>query len=79
MTNKEGQEFLHEEISYTDKDNNLPNIPQLCPIESFWSVPKQKVHENNWKTDDDSKLVWRIKKCAKEMNPFVYTFSRAQS
>ncbi len=69
---KESREFFgEEEIPHIDEEDNLPQIPQLWTIDHFLSVPKQKVHENNWKIHDEKKLTRRIQKCSKKIDTSV--------
>ena len=41
-------DFLCENlIHHADKVDNPPNLPEVRPIEDFWSILKAKVYENN--------------------------------
>ena len=41
-------DFLCEDlIHYVDKVDNPANLPEVRPIEDFWSILKAKVYENN--------------------------------
>ena len=35
-------------IHHVDKGDNPANLPEVRPIEDFWSILKAKVYENNW-------------------------------
>ena len=52
-------------IEFVAKNNNPPNAPQLCPIEHFWSLLKQRVYENDWKAES---LIRRISEKAKTIS-----------
>ena len=49
--------------------DNPANLPEVRPIEDFWSVLKVKVYENNWEAKSLHQLEVRIKKCLKEVDP----------
>ena len=60
--------FLCENLIHlVDKVDNLANLPEVRPIEDFWSILKAKVYENNWKAKTLHQLEVRIKKCLKEV------------
>ena len=52
---------------YTRIDNPA-NLPEVRPIEDFWSILKAKVYENNWEAKTLHQLEVRIKKCLKEVD-----------
>ena len=35
-------------IHHVDEEDNPANLPEVRPIEDFWSILKAKVYENNW-------------------------------
>ena len=42
-------QFLEEAgVATLKRDDNPPNVPQLCPIEDFWGVMKQEVYRGGW-------------------------------
>ena len=49
-----------------DKVDNAANLPEVRPIEDFWSLLKAKVYENNWEAKTLHQLEFRIKKFLKE-------------
>ena len=55
-------------IHHVDKVDNLANLPEVRPIEDFWSIIKDKVYENNWEAKTLHQLEVRIKKCLKEVD-----------
>ena len=55
-------------IHHVDKVDNPANLPEVRPIEDFWSILKAKVYENNWKAKTLNQLEVRIKKCLKEVD-----------
>ena len=55
-------------IHHVDKIDNPANLPEVRPIEDFWSILKAKVYENNWETKTLHELEVRIKKCLKEVD-----------
>lgn len=48
-------------IKYLPKAQNPPNVPQLRPIEDFWSILKRKVYENGYKASNLKQLENRIR------------------
>ena len=52
-------------ISFTMSIDNTANLPEVRPIEDFWSILKAKVYENNWEAKSLHQLEVRIKKCLK--------------
>ena len=62
-------DFLCEDlIHHVDKVDNPANLPEVRPIEDFWSILKAKVYENNWEAKTLHQLEVRIKKCQKEVD-----------
>jgi len=55
------QFFIQHKIKFIEKQINPPNVPQLRPIEKFWSSLKSKVYENNWTAKNIQQLKCRIK------------------
>ena len=59
---KETQAFLNQQnVPYVRKENNPPNVPQLRPIETFWSHLKRKVYHGGWSASNKEELIKRIK------------------
>ena len=42
------------------KDLNLPNSPQVRPIERFWAHLKSKVFDRNWEAKNTDQLKRKI-------------------
>ena len=55
-------------IHYVDKVDNPANLPEVRPIEDFWSILKAKVYEDNWEAKTLHQLEVRIKKFLKEVD-----------
>ena len=55
-------------IHHVDKVDYPTNLPQLQPIEDFWSILKAKVYENNWEAKTLHQLEVGIKKCLKQVD-----------
>ena len=55
-------------MSFVEKIDNPPAVPELRPVKNFWSILKGLVYEKNWeaKTGDDMKN--RIKYCLKKVD-----------
>jgi hypothetical protein len=54
-------EFERLNIKIVPKDSNPPNVPQLRPIERFWTTLKRNVYRNGWTAKSVQDLVKRIK------------------
>ena len=62
-------DFLCENlIHHADKIDKPANLPEVRPIEDFWSILKAKVYENNWEAKSLHQLEVRIKKCLNEVD-----------
>lgn len=58
----------HNGIRYVQKEDNPPNVPEIRPIEDFWSILKGMVYKNNWRAKTLHQLRLRISKCLREIN-----------
>ncbi|KAF2903045.1 hypothetical protein ILUMI_03142 [Ignelater luminosus] len=47
-------------INYVPKEKNVPNVPQLRPIERFWRNLKREVYSGGWKASSHRQLEQRI-------------------
>ena len=54
-----------QKIPIIPKSMSPTNSPEIRPIELFWVNLKAKVYSGGWETNDEKKLIKRIKKCAK--------------
>jgi hypothetical protein len=61
--------YKAKNIKFVKKVDNPPAVPELRPIEDFWSILKGKVYENNWQAKDVDQLRDRIKLCLKKIDP----------
>ena len=53
-------------IHHVDEVDNPANLPEVRPIEDFWSI--LNAYENNWEAKTLHQLEVRIKKCLKEVD-----------
>ena len=60
-------------LTFVPKLHNPQSLPQIRPIEAFWSILKQKVYSGNWSAKDRLQLFRQIKKYALEIDPDVIT------
>jgi transposase len=60
-------EYVRLNIKVVPKSSNPPNVPQLRPIENFWSILKSKVYSKGWTADSIEELIERIKLKLKKM------------
>ena len=64
------QEYLRsKKINFVPKEHNPANVPELRPIEDFWSELKRLVYDKNWKAENLDQLKNRIEYCFKKINP----------
>lgn len=66
--------FIEENnIPFVNKGNNPPNVPELRPIETFWSHLKSKVYRDGYSAKNTKVLIKRIKSCLKTFDkPYFY-------
>jgi len=63
------QEFLRSKnIDFVPKSRNIANVPELRPIEDFWSLLKREVYEKCWKAENLGQLKSRIEYCIKKLD-----------
>ena len=55
-------------IHHVDEVDNSANLPEVRPIEDFWSILKSKVYDDNWEAKGLHQLEVRVKKCLKEVD-----------
>ena len=61
---KKVQEYLKEkEINFVAKVDNPANVPEIRPIEFFWSILKREVYKDGWEAENTKKLISRINYC----------------
>ena len=66
------KEFLDDnEISYVAQNQNRPKVPELRPIEQFWSLLKQSVYSNGYRANSKASLITRIKAKLKNVDTAV--------
>lgn len=69
---KKVTDFLKEKnINFVEKEDNPPCVPELRPIENFWSILKGLVYANNWRAENLDQLKNRIKYCLKKVDKSV--------
>ena len=44
--------YREQKIKFVEKSENPANIPEVRPIEDFWSILKGEVYMNGWKAKD---------------------------
>lgn len=65
----ETQEFMKSKnINFVPKERNIANVPELRPIEDFWSELKRKVYDKCWQAKNLNQLERRIRYCLNKMN-----------
>ena len=61
--------YLNDQnIKFVAKHENPANVPEVRPIEDFWSILKGKVYENAWRAQDLVQLEKKIRFCIKNMD-----------
>ena len=63
------QFFDENKIKYVKRFDNPANLPEVRPIENFWSILKGLVYKNYWKAENLEKLEARIKYCLSKVEP----------
>ncbi len=60
--------FKAHNIKFVQKADNPPAVPEVRPIEDFWSILKGKVYEKNWQAKNVDQLRDRIKLWPRKSN-----------
>ena len=65
------------DVQFVDKEFNLQNCPQACPIETLWSILKNMVYDEGWEAKTIDHLQRRIAKKLKDIDIKIvqHTFS----
>ena len=64
------QNYLRSKnIDFVPKEHNPANVPELRPIEDFWSELKRLVYSNNWECKNLGQLKSRIEYSIKKIDP----------
>ena len=66
-------EFARNNIPVVDIDSNPPSVPQLRPIETFWSHLKRRVYEEGWQAKSERDLSERIEKVIADFSPDYFS------
>ena len=61
--------YRAQKIKFVEKNENPANVPEVRPIEDFWSILQGKVYENGWKAENLTLLKNRIRLCVRNMDP----------
>jgi transposase len=70
----QAQQFLKDNnINYVRRHQNPPNVPQVRPIETIWSLLEKKVYEGAWEAKSLDQLARRIILKAKELDQDMVT------
>ena len=48
--------LIDQNIEFVQKCENPANVPEVRPIEDFWSILKEKVYENGWRAKNLDEL-----------------------
>ena len=63
------QDYLKgENIEYVPRDKNPANVPELRPIEDFWTEIKRLIYADNWQAENLHQLRNRIEYCMKKID-----------
>ena len=60
--------LISKNITFVQKADNPPAVPELRPVENFWSILKGMVYKNNWQATSVDELKQRIKYCLKKVD-----------
>lgn len=59
-------------INYVKKSRNVPNVPQLRPIERFWRHLKREVYSGGWVASRPEELKMRIRQKLRQIPSVIY-------
>lgn len=57
-----------KKVVFVEKADNPPCVPELRPIENFWSILKGLVYEKGWEAKNYNDLKKRIRSCIKKVD-----------
>jgi transposase len=57
-----------EKVNFVEKEDNPPCVPELRPIENFFSILKGIVYKKGWEAQSVDQLKKRIKYCLKKVD-----------
>ena len=60
--------LISKNITFVQKADNPPAVPELRPVENFCSILKRMVYKNNWQATSVDELKQRIKYCLKKVD-----------
>ncbi|KAJ3641425.1 hypothetical protein Zmor_027932 [Zophobas morio] len=66
------QAYNELQIKYIEKSRNVPNVPQLRPIERFWRHLKREVYSGGWEASTTDELKARIRQKLRQIPSTVY-------
>ncbi len=61
--------MIENNINYVEKYDNPANIPEVRPIESFWSLFKAEVYKDGWEAKNLKQLENRARSCIMKVDP----------
>ena len=64
--------LISKNITFVQKADNPPAVPELRPVKNFWSILKGMVYKNNWQATSVDELKQRIKYCLKKVGANLY-------
>lgn len=67
-SNKTQQFLASQSIDFVPKVHNPANVPELRPIEDFWSELKRRVYAKCWQAENLDQLKNRINYCLKQID-----------
>jgi hypothetical protein len=59
-------------IKFVPKCLNPPAVPQLGPIESFWTIYKRAIYEKGWSANTPEELQKRATKVLRKFKPELW-------
>ena len=60
--------LISKDITFVQKADNPPAVPELRLVEYFWSILKGMVYKNNWQATSVDELKQRVKYCLKKVD-----------
>ncbi len=60
--------YKTKNINFVEKSENPANVPEVRPVEDFWSILKAKVYEKGWRAENLNLLKNRIRLCIRKLD-----------
>ena len=65
---EEAGAITQKSVPFVSRLNNPPNVPQVRPVETVWSILEQKAYAHNWEAKNFDLLARPLKLKVKELD-----------